>query len=137
MVKNRKQKLFQKTRTEDKNKLKNYFLKRKGSYFYDYSPKPWSSEALAFHSEQGGSTFEMEQALLLGFEEDAKMVTESSSSSAHRLVPWLNWDEWLFVKNALFSDSPHSVYSALKRVTFLTIQIHNIDRHSTVTANLS
>ncbi|KAG4962033.1 hypothetical protein JHK82_038721 [Glycine max] len=59
----------------------------------------------------------MEQALLLGFEEDAKMVTESSSSSAHRLVPWLNWDEWLFVKNALFSDSPHSVYSALKRIS--------------------
>lgn len=82
----------------------------------------------------------MEPALLLGLEEEAKVVvTESSSlsssSSAHRLVPWLNWDEWLFVKHALFSDSPHSVSSALKRVTFLTIQIHNMD--STATAILT
>ncbi|KAG5064586.1 hypothetical protein JHK85_005769 [Glycine max] len=64
----------------------------------------------------------MEPALLLGLEEEAKVVvTESSSlsssSSAHRLVPWLNWDEWLFVKHALFSDSPHSVSSALKRIS--------------------
>ncbi|XP_029130957.1 pre-rRNA-processing protein las1 isoform X3 [Cajanus cajan] len=47
---------------------------------------------------------------LLGFEEEAKV----SSSSARRLVPWLNWHEWLFVKHALFSDSPHS---ALKRIS--------------------
>ncbi|RDY08642.1 Ribosomal biogenesis protein LAS1L [Mucuna pruriens] len=64
----------------------------------------------------------MEAALLLGFEEEAKVVTESSSlssssSSARRLVPWLNWDEWLFVKHALFSNSPHSLSSALKRIS--------------------
>ncbi|TKY57128.1 Ribosomal biogenesis protein LAS1L [Spatholobus suberectus] len=59
----------------------------------------------------------MEPALLLGFQEEAQVVTESSSSSARRLVPWLNWDEWLFVKHALFSDSPHSVSSALKRIS--------------------
>ncbi|KAL2316889.1 hypothetical protein Fmac_030765 [Flemingia macrophylla] len=52
----------------------------------------------------------MEAAAVLGFEEEAKVP----SSSGRRLVPWLNWDEWLFVKHSLFSDSPHS---ALKRVS--------------------
>ncbi|XP_068487396.1 uncharacterized protein [Phaseolus vulgaris] len=60
----------------------------------------------------------MDPPLLLGFEEVANVVAESSSSSgARRLVPWLNWDEWLFVKRALFSNSPHSVSSALKRIS--------------------
>ncbi|CAJ1971249.1 unnamed protein product [Sphenostylis stenocarpa] len=61
----------------------------------------------------------MDPPLLLGFEEVANVVTESSpsSSSARRLVPWLNWDEWLFVKRALFSHSSHSVSSALKRIS--------------------
>ncbi|KAK7372737.1 hypothetical protein VNO80_06124 [Phaseolus coccineus] len=61
----------------------------------------------------------MDPPLLLGFEEVANVVAESSSSSstARRLVPWLNWDEWLFVKRALFSNSPQSVSSALKRIS--------------------
>ncbi|XP_052736007.1 uncharacterized protein LOC108338019 isoform X4 [Vigna angularis] len=61
----------------------------------------------------------MDPPLLLGFEQVANVVAESpsSSSSARRLVPWLNWDEWLFVKRALFSNSPHSVSSALKRIS--------------------
>lgn len=40
----------------------------------------------------------------------------SSSSYAHKLVPWLSWDEWLFVERSLFSESPDSVASALKRI---------------------
>ncbi|XP_022637637.1 uncharacterized protein LOC106765146 isoform X3 [Vigna radiata var. radiata] len=61
----------------------------------------------------------MDPPLVLGFEQVANVVAESSSSSssARRLVPWLNWDEWLFVKHALFSNSPHSVSSALKRIS--------------------
>ncbi|WVY90689.1 hypothetical protein V8G54_036203 [Vigna mungo] len=61
----------------------------------------------------------MDPPLVLGFEQVANVVAESSSSSssARRLVPWLNWDEWLFVKRALFSNSPHSVSSALKRIS--------------------
>ncbi|XP_027330952.1 uncharacterized protein LOC113846658 isoform X2 [Abrus precatorius] len=60
----------------------------------------------------------MESAFLLGLREEANAEEETvSSSSAPRLVPWLNWDEWLFVKRALFSDSPHSVSSALRRIS--------------------
>lgn len=58
---------------------------------------------------------------LLKFEEEEMMdnyetSSSASSSSGHKLVPWLNWDEWLFVEYSLFSDSPESVASALKRV---------------------
>jgi hypothetical protein len=42
--------------------------------------------------------------------------SSSSSSYSQKLVPWLSWDEWLFVEHSLFSDSPDSVASALKRV---------------------
>lgn len=68
--------------------------------------------------EVGSTVFPMEAALL-GFKEEADVEDDTtSSSSSRRLVPWLNWDEWLFVKDSLFSDSPHSVSSALKRVSF-------------------
>jgi ribosomal biogenesis protein LAS1 len=42
--------------------------------------------------------------------------SSSSSSYGQKLVPWLSWDEWLFVEHSLFSDSLDSVVSALKRV---------------------
>ncbi|XP_062029792.1 protein LAS1 isoform X2 [Rosa rugosa] len=61
---------------------------------------------------------------LLGFMEepgdyDQVETTSSSSSSSysHKLVPWLSWDEWLSVSEALFSNSPDSVASALRRIS--------------------
>ncbi|XP_057441446.1 uncharacterized protein LOC130733326 [Lotus japonicus] len=58
------------------------------------------------------------EASLLGFKEEPEVEDDTkSSSSGRRLVPWLNWDEWLFVKDALFSNSPNSVSSALKRIS--------------------
>ncbi|KAK9929468.1 hypothetical protein M0R45_026569 [Rubus argutus] len=60
---------------------------------------------------------------LLGFKEESgiydQLETSSSSSSAysHKLVAWLSWDEWLFVRQALFSNSPDSVASALRRIS--------------------
>ncbi|CAN0905330.1 Ribosomal biogenesis protein LAS1L [Linum grandiflorum] len=44
-------------------------------------------------------------------------TTTSSSPSGYRLVPWLNWEEWEFVKDSLFSDSPHRVSFALHRIS--------------------
>nr|XP_023901120.1 uncharacterized protein LOC112012976 [Quercus suber] len=41
----------------------------------------------------------------------------SSSSYSHKLVPWLSWDEWLFVKDCLFSNSPDSVATAFRRIS--------------------
>ncbi|XP_061372567.1 uncharacterized protein LOC133315037 isoform X2 [Gastrolobium bilobum] len=61
------------------------------------------------------------ELILSGFKEEHNVEEEdtksSSSSSGRRLVPWLNWDEWIFVKDALFSNSPHSVSSALNRIS--------------------
>ncbi|XP_050377091.1 uncharacterized protein LOC126794421 [Argentina anserina] len=61
---------------------------------------------------------------ILGFMEeeeagayDQAETTSSSSSYSHKLVPWLSWDEWLFVSQSLFSDSPDSVPSALRRIS--------------------
>nr|XP_011464875.1 PREDICTED: protein LAS1 isoform X2 [Fragaria vesca subsp. vesca] len=56
---------------------------------------------------------------ILGFMEEEDPVETSSSSSpySHKLVAWLSWDEWLFVSQALFSDSPDSVASALRRIS--------------------
>ncbi|KAF3453170.1 hypothetical protein FNV43_RR03607 [Rhamnella rubrinervis] len=46
-----------------------------------------------------------------------ELVSESSSSSySLKLVPWLRWDEWLFVYDSLFSDSVDIVASALRRI---------------------
>ncbi|PRQ20040.1 hypothetical protein RchiOBHm_Chr7g0223811 [Rosa chinensis] len=58
---------------------------------------------------------------LLGFMEEPgdydQVETTSSSSYSHKLVPWLSWDEWLFVSESLFSNSPDSVASALRRIS--------------------
>ncbi|KAM4084048.1 hypothetical protein ACB094_08G102500 [Castanea mollissima] len=43
--------------------------------------------------------------------------SSSSSSYSHKLVPWLSWDEWLFVKDCLFSNSPDSVAIAFRRIS--------------------
>lgn len=58
---------------------------------------------------------------LLGFKEESgvydQLETSSSSAYSHKLVAWLSWDEWLFVREALFSNSPDSVASALRRIS--------------------
>ncbi|XP_028803961.1 uncharacterized protein LOC114759030 [Neltuma alba] len=46
-----------------------------------------------------------------------EICEEQNSSYALRLVPWLNWDEWVLVKDSLFSDSPDSIAFALKRIS--------------------
>lgn len=50
---------------------------------------------------------------LLGFSEH-----EADSGQLHRfkLVPWISWDDWDYVKNSLFSSSPHSIGSAIGRI---------------------
>ncbi|KAH9605960.1 hypothetical protein KSS87_008541 [Heliosperma pusillum] len=48
---------------------------------------------------------------LLGFDD----VTTNLDDN-FKLVPWLNWDEWSFVKHSLFSSSPHSIAKALRRI---------------------
>lgn len=63
---------------------------------------------------------------VLAFEEEQREYQQqeilsspspSPSSYGLKLVPWMNWDEWLFVYHSLFSDSLHAVASALRRVT--------------------
>ncbi|XP_030959293.1 uncharacterized protein LOC115981245 isoform X6 [Quercus lobata] len=52
------------------------------------------------------------------FHQEAPSSPSSSSSSySHKLVPWLSWDEWLFVKDCLFSNSPDSVATAFQRIS--------------------
>ncbi|KAF1889243.1 hypothetical protein Lal_00024565 [Lupinus albus] len=55
-----------------------------------------------------------ESLLLLGFKEENE---DTNSSTSLRLVPWLNWNEWIFVKDALFSNSSSSISSALNRIS--------------------
>ncbi|KAF7822193.1 pre-rRNA-processing protein las1 isoform X2 [Senna tora] len=52
----------------------------------------------------------------LGFKEAPSELVEQKSSYARRLVPWLNWDEWIFVKDSIFSNSPDSIASAHERI---------------------
>ncbi|KAJ7960524.1 LAS1-like protein [Quillaja saponaria] len=53
----------------------------------------------------------------LGFEGETIINQQQKSYYSHKLVPWLSWDEWVFVKNSLFSKSPDSVASALQRIS--------------------
>ncbi|TQE07384.1 hypothetical protein C1H46_007037 [Malus baccata] len=60
----------------------------------------------------------------MGFTEESRDneelgISKSSSSSpySYKLVPWLSWDEWLFVDKSLFSNSPDFVASALRRIS--------------------
>ncbi|XP_038693935.1 uncharacterized protein LOC119991634 isoform X2 [Tripterygium wilfordii] len=60
---------------------------------------------------------------LLGFEseivsiDDQQGTTSSSSSHGYKLVPWLNWDEWEYVRDSLFSSSPRKIAGALRRIS--------------------
>lgn len=58
---------------------------------------------------------------MLGFEEDMMTVDDenlsSSSSNSYKLVPWLSWDEWDFIRESLFSSSADKVASAVNRVS--------------------
>ncbi|GAY50915.1 hypothetical protein CUMW_130280 [Citrus unshiu] len=60
---------------------------------------------------------------LLGFEDEVmnvgedKEMSSSSSSNGYKLVPWLSWDEWDFVRESLFSSSSDKVASALRRIS--------------------
>lgn len=57
---------------------------------------------------------------LLGFEEVlGENEEENLSTYSRKLVPWSTWNEWLFVSQSLFSDSPDSVAAALSRVSLL------------------
>ncbi|XP_062077282.1 pre-rRNA-processing protein las1 isoform X2 [Humulus lupulus] len=61
---------------------------------------------------------------ILAFEEEQREFqqqeissTLSSSSYGLKLVPWMSWEEWLFVYDSLFSDSLHAVSSALRKIS--------------------
>ncbi|KAJ0084749.1 hypothetical protein Patl1_29369 [Pistacia atlantica] len=58
---------------------------------------------------------------MLGFEEEMMSVDHeilsSSSSNSYKLVPWLSWQEWDFVRESLFSSSADKVASALDRIS--------------------
>ncbi|CAJ2634291.1 unnamed protein product [Trifolium pratense] len=53
------------------------------------------------------------EAELLGFEE----VPALEDDEQRKLVPWLDWNEWLSVRDALFSHSSQSLSFALKRIS--------------------
>lgn len=44
-------------------------------------------------------------------------IKPENRSCGYKLVPWLSWDEWNFVRESLFSSSPNSVASALRRIS--------------------
>ncbi|KAI7982363.1 Ribosomal biogenesis protein LAS1L [Camellia lanceoleosa] len=55
---------------------------------------------------------------LLGFMETmSSFDVDVDRSCNYKLVPWLTWDEWDFVRGSLLSSSPHSIASALQRIT--------------------
>ncbi|XP_058196377.1 uncharacterized protein LOC131312546 [Rhododendron vialii] len=58
---------------------------------------------------------EVDQSFL-GFEEPTTTAV-LSSAGGYKLVPWLSWDEWDSVRDSLFSSSPPSVSSALRRIS--------------------
>nr|GMD82042.1 pre-rRNA-processing protein las1 isoform X1 [Ipomoea batatas] len=54
---------------------------------------------------------------LLGFKESYLNDVEDQKSQGLKLVPWLTWEEWSFIGDSLFSSSPLSVDSALRRIS--------------------
>ncbi|KAH6783539.1 hypothetical protein C2S52_008498 [Perilla frutescens var. hirtella] len=54
---------------------------------------------------------------MLGFKEHEPNDVVESKFHSFKLVPWISWDEWKLVKGSLFSSSPDSVASALKRIS--------------------
>ena len=72
---------------------------------------------VAMESSSGFGEEEEGEPRFSDFHQETPSSPPSSSSSySHKLVPWLSWDEWLFVKDCLFSDSPDSVATAFRRV---------------------
>ncbi|XP_060973302.1 uncharacterized protein LOC115725186 isoform X3 [Cannabis sativa] len=61
--------------------------------------------------------FEEEQRQLQHQQISSTPSSPSSSSYGLKLVPWMSWEEWLFVYDSLFSDSPHAVSSALAKIS--------------------
>ncbi|XP_011082168.1 uncharacterized protein LOC105164994 [Sesamum indicum] len=53
----------------------------------------------------------------LGFMEPVPDDVVEDKSHSFKLVPWMSWDEWKFVRESLFSSSPDSVASALQRIS--------------------
>ncbi|XP_043722943.1 uncharacterized protein LOC122670057 [Telopea speciosissima] len=54
----------------------------------------------------------METSLRFQQEKDG----EDHKSCSYKLVPWLSWDEWNFVRESLLSSSPDSIAAALRRI---------------------
>ncbi|KAK6137210.1 hypothetical protein DH2020_029047 [Rehmannia glutinosa] len=54
---------------------------------------------------------------MLGFNEHLQDDVVEDKSHSFKLVPWISWDEWKFVRESLFSSSPNSVASALQRIS--------------------
>ncbi|KAM7252521.1 hypothetical protein ACFE04_024404 [Oxalis oulophora] len=62
------------------------------------------------------------EAPLLQFTKEDSIVAEadtisSTTSHDHKLVPWLSWNEWEFVKESLFSSSHEDIDNALNRIS--------------------
>ncbi|XP_019182308.1 PREDICTED: uncharacterized protein LOC109177396 isoform X2 [Ipomoea nil] len=62
--------------------------------------------------ENGPCEYEM-----FGFKESYLNDVEDQKSQGLKLVPWLTWEEWSFIGDSLFSSSPLSVDSALRRIS--------------------
>lgn len=75
--------------------------------------KPWIQLTIQFYY----SILGMEP--FLGFTlPDTVSIAGDYSFSGHKLVPWISWDDWRFVKDGLFSSSPNLIASSLRRVSF-------------------
>lgn len=57
----------------------------------------------------------MESQLDLGFKEATS--SEIIGEGNYKLVPWISWDDWSFVRESLFSSSPASIDLALRRIS--------------------
>ncbi|XP_022881335.1 uncharacterized protein LOC111398591 isoform X2 [Olea europaea var. sylvestris] len=54
---------------------------------------------------------------LLGFKEPQVDYVVEEKSQSFKLVPWISWEEWNFVKTSLFSSSADSINAALQRIS--------------------
>ncbi|KAL7159682.1 hypothetical protein ABFS83_01G044500 [Erythranthe nasuta] len=54
---------------------------------------------------------------LSGLNDNVQYDVVEEKSHSLRYVPWMNWDEWKFVKDSLFSASSSSVASALRIIS--------------------
>uniref|UniRef100_A0A5B7AB89 Putative pre-rRNA-processing protein las1 n=1 Tax=Davidia involucrata TaxID=16924 RepID=A0A5B7AB89_DAVIN len=54
---------------------------------------------------------------VLGFKGTTRDDIVKDKSNGHKLVPWISWDEWNFVRESLFSSSPDSIALALQRIS--------------------